>query len=379
MGTANEIRYTEHVQLTLSMDYTRRGDLTIFLTSPMGTRSCLLPVRSEDSSDEGFRKWPFMTTHAWGEDPRGTWTLEIKDGGESRQNTGFLKDWQLLVHGTKTKPGHQNITHPDVPVHRKAVPDDTRKYGGPSEKSSVQITQITYSLATQPSAPPYPVAPVVEPPSEMVPSQQQASTSVQSFLQQQQHQQASLAAVPATASINSQVTDYTAQQQQQQQPQTYSNIYQQQQQQSGASASTLPTANKYEDYTSRTSIPSTAYNTNNNNNNNNYPTYNGAASQQMGMTPSTYDQNTAAALTSQSYTQPYGTGAVESPPTAAALAANGNLWDFFGRMNGRRAVNEDYYGPTAADSGGPQFEDWGDTNSFVQLLQRLEKINRVYD
>ena len=48
-------------------------------------------------------------------------------------------------------------------------------------------------------------------------------------------------------------------------------------------------------------------------------------------------------------------------------------------MNGRRAVNEDYYGPTAADSGGPQFEDWGDTNSFVQLLQRLEKINRVYD
>lgn len=344
----------------------------------MGTRSCLLPVRSEDSSDEGFNKWPFMTTHAWGEDPRGTWTLEVKDGGESRQNTGFLKDWQLLIHGTKTKPGHQNITHPEVPVHKKAVPDDTRKYGGAGGKSSVQITQITYSLANQPISSPYPVTPVVEPsPSEIVPSQQQQqpSPSIQSFLQQQQ--QASLAAVQpvqtvpsaATVASNTQVTEYTTAQQ------PYSNLYQQSQQQMRASASTLPTSNsKYEDFTSRTSIPSTVYNTNNNN----YPTFNAAASQQMGITPTGYDQNTAAS----SYTQSYGTASVESPPTAAALAANGNLWDFFGRMNGRRAVDEDYYGPTTtvSDSGVPaQIEDWGDTNSFVQLLQRLEKINRVYD
>jgi len=41
-------------------------------------------------------------------------------------------------------------------------------------------------------------------------------------------------------------------------------------------------------------------------------------------------------------------------------------------MNGRRAIPEDdeYYGPV---------DEWADSNSFVQLLQRLEKINRGYD
>lgn len=144
-GTQNEIRYLEHIQVVLTIEYSRRGDLVIFMVTPMGTRTCLLPVRSEDSSDEGFKRWAFMSTHAWGEDPRGTWTLEIKDGGESRSNTGALKDWQLVLHGTKTKPYHQNITHPDIPTHRKAVPDDVKS----SAKSSVQITQITYTFGDQ--------------------------------------------------------------------------------------------------------------------------------------------------------------------------------------------------------------------------------------
>lgn len=66
-GTKDEVRYLEHVQLLISLDYTRRGDLVMYLTSPMGTKSCLLPPRKEDMSNEGFSKWPFMTTHSWGE------------------------------------------------------------------------------------------------------------------------------------------------------------------------------------------------------------------------------------------------------------------------------------------------------------------------
>ena len=131
--------------MLLTIEYTRRGDLVIFLTTPMGTRTCLLPVRSEDSSDEGFKRWAFMSTHAWGEDPRGKWTLELKDGGESRSNVGVLKDWQLVLHGTRVKPLHQNITHPDVPTHKKAVPDDVKN----TARSSVQITQITYTFGEQ--------------------------------------------------------------------------------------------------------------------------------------------------------------------------------------------------------------------------------------
>jgi len=143
--TGSEIRYLEHIQLLLTIEYTRRGDLVLFITSPMGTRTCLLPVRSEDSSDEGFKRWAFMSTHAWGEDPRGKWTLELKDGGESRSNNGVLKDWSLVLHGTKDKPHHQNITHPEIPIHKKAVPDDVKN----TAKSSVQITQITYTFGEQ--------------------------------------------------------------------------------------------------------------------------------------------------------------------------------------------------------------------------------------
>lgn len=41
------IRSLEHVQVQLSLSYSRRGDLEIFLTSPMGTRSTLVAIRCE--------------------------------------------------------------------------------------------------------------------------------------------------------------------------------------------------------------------------------------------------------------------------------------------------------------------------------------------
>lgn len=43
------IRSLEHVQVQLSLSYSRRGDLEIFLTSPMGTRSTLVAIRCEKS------------------------------------------------------------------------------------------------------------------------------------------------------------------------------------------------------------------------------------------------------------------------------------------------------------------------------------------
>ncbi|XP_065059960.1 neuroendocrine convertase 1-like [Rhopilema esculentum] len=149
LGTKNEIRYLEHVQLVLTLDYSRRGDLTIILTTPMGTKSILLPTRSEDSSDEGFKKWPFMTTHAWGEDPRGKWTLEIHDAGDARANTGTLRDWQLVLYGTKQKPNYLKVSHPDIPIHRKAVNDDTKSIQG-HQQPSVTITKVTYTFGSRP-------------------------------------------------------------------------------------------------------------------------------------------------------------------------------------------------------------------------------------
>ncbi|KAF6088870.1 proprotein convertase subtilisin/kexin type 2 [Phyllostomus discolor] len=84
-GKENFVRYLEHVQAVITVNATRRGDLNINMTSPMGT------------------KWPFMTTHTWGEDARGTWTLELGFVGGTPQK-GVLKEWTLMLHGTQSAP-----------------------------------------------------------------------------------------------------------------------------------------------------------------------------------------------------------------------------------------------------------------------------------
>lgn len=75
----NHIQYLEHVQLFVTIEYSRRGDLHINMTSPLGTNTMLLSERVGDSSKEGFTNWPFMSVHTWSEDPSGIWKIRIND------------------------------------------------------------------------------------------------------------------------------------------------------------------------------------------------------------------------------------------------------------------------------------------------------------
>ncbi|KAL1263527.1 hypothetical protein QQF64_006266 [Cirrhinus molitorella] len=103
-GKDNFVRYLEHVQAVITVNASRRGDLNVNMTSPMGTKSILLSRRPrDDDAKVGFDKWPFMTTHTWGEDPRGTWLLEVGFQGEAPQS-GVLKEWTLMLHGTQSAP-----------------------------------------------------------------------------------------------------------------------------------------------------------------------------------------------------------------------------------------------------------------------------------
>ncbi|RDD46375.1 Neuroendocrine convertase 1 [Trichoplax sp. H2] len=99
----DSINYLEHVQLISTIDFSRRGDLDITLISPSGTRSNLLSRRLRDSSASGFNSWPFMSTHFWGENPRGTWTVEIKNVGMTNEH-GFVRETMLVFYGTETMP-----------------------------------------------------------------------------------------------------------------------------------------------------------------------------------------------------------------------------------------------------------------------------------
>lgn len=76
------VRYLEHVQSKVTLTASRRGDLHIYLTSPLGTKSTLLAQRPNDQAEQGFRNWPFMTVHSWGESPNGIWTLEVHNDGK---------------------------------------------------------------------------------------------------------------------------------------------------------------------------------------------------------------------------------------------------------------------------------------------------------
>ncbi|KAJ7412206.1 proprotein convertase subtilisin/kexin type 4 [Willisornis vidua] len=96
---SQRIRSLEHVQVQLSLSYTRRGDLLVALSSPMGTTSTLVTVRPYDTSQEGYKDWTFMSTHFWDENPKGTWTLHLENRG-SAHNTGKLTNFILHLHGT---------------------------------------------------------------------------------------------------------------------------------------------------------------------------------------------------------------------------------------------------------------------------------------
>ncbi|CAL1547097.1 unnamed protein product [Lymnaea stagnalis] len=102
-GTVNHVKYLEHVQARITMTSSKRGEIRIFLSSPSLTRSTLLARRGKDVSREGFNNWAFMTTHNWGEGPKGDWTLEIENGISSSRPLK-LRDWVLVLYGTDSPP-----------------------------------------------------------------------------------------------------------------------------------------------------------------------------------------------------------------------------------------------------------------------------------
>ena len=68
----------------------------------MGTNSILLPHRRRDFHKEGFRDWPFMTVHSWGENPRGEWIFTVNIDSSDTEAT--LEQLTLILYGTRETP-----------------------------------------------------------------------------------------------------------------------------------------------------------------------------------------------------------------------------------------------------------------------------------
>jgi len=108
-----DVNYLEHVQAHITLTAARRGDVQILLTSPGGTKSSLLARRPHDTSRAGFQDWPFLTVFSWGENPMGSWQLEIQNDGRYQVE---LHAWSLTFHGTKTDPQPSPVTAPPLPA-----------------------------------------------------------------------------------------------------------------------------------------------------------------------------------------------------------------------------------------------------------------------
>uniref|UniRef100_A0A8C7QBG5 Proprotein convertase subtilisin/kexin type 5b n=1 Tax=Oncorhynchus mykiss TaxID=8022 RepID=A0A8C7QBG5_ONCMY len=129
----HHVIYLEHVVVRITITHPRRGDLSINLTSPSGTKSQLLANRLFDHSMEGFKNWEFMTTHCWGEKASGDWILEIHDSPSqlrSQKVPGKLKEWSLVLYGTSVHP--YSSMRSDKPRSAEPPADEefTEEYNG---------------------------------------------------------------------------------------------------------------------------------------------------------------------------------------------------------------------------------------------------------
>ena len=116
------VNHLEHVISPIHVSAGRkRGDLRIYLTSPAGTRSTLLDARPQDYMSSGFIDWPFMTTHSWGENPRGKWFLEIHNDAYSKwaSDAKFFR-WSLELYGIEFDPNSEEYKM----AHRKDVNEE---------------------------------------------------------------------------------------------------------------------------------------------------------------------------------------------------------------------------------------------------------------
>ncbi|XP_054630856.1 proprotein convertase subtilisin/kexin type 5b isoform X1 [Dunckerocampus dactyliophorus] len=131
----HHVIYLEHVVVRITITHPRRGDLSINLTSPSGTKSQLLANRLFDHSMEGFKNWEFMTTHCWGEKAAGDWVLEIYDSPSqlrSQKVPGKLKEWSLVLYGTSVHP--YSSLRSDKPRSTDMLPiDEEEEYNGPCD------------------------------------------------------------------------------------------------------------------------------------------------------------------------------------------------------------------------------------------------------
>lgn len=108
----------EDIELQADITHSYRGDVEIWLRSPLGTMSRLKSTAlgaTDATSDSGANiHWTFSSNAFWGEMPAGIWTLVVKDLGAG--DVGKLDGFSVTAHmGTLVLKDNATFTSHGVP------------------------------------------------------------------------------------------------------------------------------------------------------------------------------------------------------------------------------------------------------------------------
>ena len=133
-------------------EYSSRGDIRIYLESPSGTESVLLPIRICDVSPKGYSNWPFMSVQFWGENPIGNLTVTVYfDDDEGYAEISGKQSFEL--YGTEVIPESvKRIPDKcDISCVRgcaaagKKYCDSCRKYRNPNTLECLDTCKTSYN------------------------------------------------------------------------------------------------------------------------------------------------------------------------------------------------------------------------------------------
>lgn len=115
----------EHVTVTMNVEHTRRGDLSVDLISPDNIISHIATARKNDEYKAGYEDWTFMSVVHWGERGVGKWTIIVRDT-VANGKTGKFVDWHLKLWGESIDASKATLlpmpTEKDDEDHDKDIP-----------------------------------------------------------------------------------------------------------------------------------------------------------------------------------------------------------------------------------------------------------------
>ncbi|KAK5153530.1 hypothetical protein LTR04_006205 [Oleoguttula sp. CCFEE 6159] len=145
LKTANFER-VEHVTVTMNVEHTRRGDLSVELRSPSGVVSHIATARRNDAANAGYVDWTFMSVAHFGEDGLGSWTVIVKDTNFNGHNGTFV-DWRLRLWGECIDPKIQGLS----PLPNDTDDDDHDVTSAVVSTTSVSVTRPTGDVPGDPT------------------------------------------------------------------------------------------------------------------------------------------------------------------------------------------------------------------------------------